>query len=122
MNSGRPIMAFDLERPLKMLVPNMTPLRRPRNPPEPECRVCNQGRSGLPGDNHSACRTREREWSAQVVAVLSGPQVQAAQAWMAAAGEELERTIRGLLATMGVLEWLVERQLDQWYDRDEEDD
>lgn len=75
--------------------------------PTPPCRVCNQGRSGLPGDDHTACNRQERalfELNAQLHLL---PDMVAARAATQAARDNELATYERLLRQAGVAETLV---------------
>lgn len=98
------------DEPVEHVMPKLA--LRWRRPATPPCRVCNQGRSGLPGDDHAACRRQEATWREYVQTVL--PEVQAAYA----AARMTEEAAVAMLASAGVPGWLVD---EEFGDRDEDD-
>jgi hypothetical protein len=84
-----------------------------RDRPTPPCRVCNQGRSGLPGDTHADCRRQETAWRDTVAAALKQPDlvaaVEAITAAEAYARYLFETSLRGVIP-----EWMVDEELARW--------
>lgn len=105
MNSPGSLNTHDLESPAKALVMPARALRLTWGPPPtPPCRVCGQGRSGLPGDDHAACRRQEATWREQAQTAL--PEVQAAYA----SARATENAATAMLAAAGVPDWLIDEE------------